>query len=175
MISRKKYKRVTLEDIMRKLEVMETNYNQLLDKFDKVAALNDKFNNNTEEIMVEIKDREHRARNIIIYNLDESAHTDLEKRITHDTGEVGSMMELAGIRAEQIVKVVRMGKKVTRARPVKVVFSSQDLVGEIWKNKSTILNNYSRKISIQDDRMEMQRTYYRKIREELDQRKQAGE
>ncbi|KAL3286564.1 hypothetical protein HHI36_001066 [Cryptolaemus montrouzieri] len=87
MISGKKSKKVTLEDKMRKLEVMETKYNQLLDKFDKVAnenkvlkselgdineqvaALNNKFNNNTEEIMAEIKDKEHRARNIIIYNL----------------------------------------------------------------------------------------------------------
>ncbi|KAL3273677.1 hypothetical protein HHI36_015107 [Cryptolaemus montrouzieri] len=126
-----KFDKVANENKVLKSELGDIN--------EQVAVLNDKFNNNTGEIMTEMKDREHRARNIIIYNRYESALTDLEKRISHDTGEVGSMMELAGIRAEQIDKVVRMGKKGTRARRVKVFTSPRACWENLEEQKCNVL------------------------------------
>ncbi|KAL3268901.1 hypothetical protein HHI36_007988 [Cryptolaemus montrouzieri] len=95
-----------LNDVMKKLSKMERKNNLLLDWLDKVTeenqllkselgdiknqveTLSGRLESNTEEVLAEMKDREYRARNIIVYNLDESKHADLDERIKHDKNEV---------------------------------------------------------------------------------------
>ncbi|KAL3281308.1 hypothetical protein HHI36_004519 [Cryptolaemus montrouzieri] len=174
MILSKRPSKLTLEDLMNKLNKMEAKYNKLLDELDRAAAenkllktelgeckeemaiLDEKLDRNTDDIVAQIREREHRARNIIVHDLSESASASLEEKIQHDINVISKLVELANIR--DIERVIRIEKRGAHARPIKVVFSNQGLVGNIWRNVSQILNNSRSKVSIQDDRTDQQRS-----------------
>ncbi|KAL3282177.1 hypothetical protein HHI36_005371, partial [Cryptolaemus montrouzieri] len=70
-----------------------------------MAILDEKLDRNTEDIVAEIRERECRARNIIVHNISESASASLEERIQHDRNVISKLVELVNIREDDIEKI----------------------------------------------------------------------
>ncbi|KAL3281371.1 hypothetical protein HHI36_004581, partial [Cryptolaemus montrouzieri] len=146
---------ITFQDVMSKLNSIENKYDMLLSKFDLLVKENTSLKSeltfvknefeilkkgtlNSEEVISEINDRSSRARNVILLDVKESAHVNLNDRIAEDMKEVAQL--LAGIVSTDIMKVLRVGKKDNRSRPTKVVQSSADVALKVLKNKTVIRN-----------------------------------
>ncbi|KAL3273616.1 hypothetical protein HHI36_015048, partial [Cryptolaemus montrouzieri] len=95
---------ITLQDVMSKLNSIENKYDMLLSKFDLLVKENtylkselnvvenefeilNKLTLNSEEVISEINDNSSRARNVILLDVKESAHVNLNDRIAEDMKE----------------------------------------------------------------------------------------
>ncbi|KAL3287386.1 hypothetical protein HHI36_001859 [Cryptolaemus montrouzieri] len=116
-----------------------------------------------------------RGRNIMLFNLKESNRNELQERIADDVSKISEILSPANVSREQIVKVLRLGKKSNKNRPTKVVLDSQDIALKVLKNKTAVSGATNEKISIFEDRTVLQRTYLNNVRDQLQQRKEAGE
>ncbi|KAL3269965.1 hypothetical protein HHI36_009020 [Cryptolaemus montrouzieri] len=72
--------------------------------------------------------------------------------------------------------VVRLGKRGPKNRPTKVILTCRDNVMKLLKNSFNINNAFKdRKISLSDDRTDLERTFLNEIRDKLQERLEAGE
>ncbi|KAL3286445.1 hypothetical protein HHI36_000952 [Cryptolaemus montrouzieri] len=149
---------------------MDTNYNTLLSKLESLERENRALKNELKvvnyEVVVlkhnkqglnfsEINDMLYRSNNVIIYNLTLSS---------------------AKLTRGDIPKVVVVGKKGPKNRPTKVILTCRDTVMKVLKNSFNIKNAFKdRKISISDDRTDLERTFLNETRDQLHERLQAGE
>ncbi|KAL3273636.1 hypothetical protein HHI36_015067 [Cryptolaemus montrouzieri] len=109
---------------------------------------------NVEIISAEVNDRIIRSKNIMIYDLKESSKAEVADRIDDDRRKVQKLLTGIDIKPDELVKIVRIGKKRGRdgkSRPAKDVFSGPDEVAAILKNKKKIVESSTQKISIGPD------------------------
>lgn len=126
-----------------------------------------------EVICNEIRERENKASNIIIYNIDECQDKKIEERIRYDNQKVSEVMMKIGVN-DMFSKVIRLGKNETgKCRPIKVVFNEKSSVHKVLKNKYKLKNES--KLIIATDQTTMQKLFYKKVEEEFKSRKQLGE
>ncbi|KAL3282831.1 hypothetical protein HHI36_005994 [Cryptolaemus montrouzieri] len=190
--------KVTLDNIMMQLNGIETNYNGFNGKYGRLLEMfelqveenktlkselcevqkelaNLKNDNNPQNIIDEVNETVNRAKNVMLFRLAESGHEALDARINHDTDVVAKILAPANVVHSDIVKVVRMGKRVVPSRPTKVVFPNSEIAAKVLKCRSSILSASKGKIYLQADQTMMQRTCITNARKQLDQRRQAGE
>ncbi|KAK9892642.1 hypothetical protein WA026_021019 [Henosepilachna vigintioctopunctata] len=171
MINCVKQKKVTLEDIMLKLNGMGSKYNILLEKFLKqdidyrtlktelfgvkkeLGEIKNKKDNtvDSEEIISEIMDRSSRSYNVMIFNLLELGDPVLNTRIKHDKDSIANILRPANVSDNEVVRVLRMGKRGVKNRLAKVVFPNPEAARSVLRSRSVILENCSHKISINAD------------------------
>ncbi|KAK9884128.1 hypothetical protein WA026_005081 [Henosepilachna vigintioctopunctata] len=111
----------------------------------------------------------------MIFNRPESGDPVLNTRIKHDKYSIANILTPANLSDNEVVRVLRMGKRGVKNRPAKVVFSTPEASKRVLRSRSVILENCKQKISINADQTPSQRTYLSDVRNRLDQRRQAGE
>lgn len=125
----------------------------------------------------ELKDRDARKQNIIIHNLPESTASNSAEREKDDEVAVKNLVE-EGLETEVIsTKCVRLGRKSEgKCRLLKVVISNVEMKKQILRNASRLKNNEAyANVFITNDLTYQERQQQRKLRSELNQRKEAGE
>lgn len=127
-----------------------------------------------EEIFEEIGEREKRAYNIMIYNIEESEEEIPSDRVKADKIKIKETLKLVGhdLKEDDIDRVIRIGKKMNSHRPIKVCLRNTQVVKEIL-SRSYMLKNST--YSISADRTKMQMNHFKKIRNEFKNRVDSGE
>ncbi|KAL3282655.1 hypothetical protein HHI36_005830 [Cryptolaemus montrouzieri] len=105
----------------------------------------------------------------------ESNHRDIQKRIDQDIKKSLEIICPANVTSDEIVKVLRQGGRSNKIRPTKVIFSSEDVALKVLRKMSVILSTNKDRISLYEDRTEMQRSYIDTVKDGLKVLTQAGE
>lgn len=125
----------------------------------------------TEALLSEIRSREQRSNNLMLFGVPESANSSRQQRIAEDTRRVGDVMRTLELEI-QALKVLRVGKVGARPRPLKLVLSSRLDVNECLKNRNKLRGSDFR---IASDQTELQRSHLRELRGQLKTRVDNGE
>lgn len=111
----------------------------------------------------------------MVYNAKESVSSNLSERIEADRAVVKEVLQNLGMenKSENIIKVLRVGRGNTKkARPIKVILSSSQMVKDILKTKSRL---YGSDLRISLDLTKIQQEQLRVIKAELKNRQEKGE
>jgi hypothetical protein len=123
-------------------------------------------------IISEVSDRQLRSRNMIIFNVPESDDNIISE---NDSSVIKSIFDSLAI-VMTPTAIIRLGRKSTKPRPLKITLQDASDVYVILKNKhklrSTTSYSYFR---ISMDRTQMQRDQLRNIYTKLVERKAGGE
>ncbi|KAL3290035.1 hypothetical protein HHI36_023407 [Cryptolaemus montrouzieri] len=96
----------------------------------------------------------------MIYDLKDASKTEVADRIDDDRREVQKLLRGMDIKPDELVKIVSLGKKngsEGKSRPAKASFSGPDKVAAILKNKKSIVESSTQKVSIGPDQTPLQR------------------
>ncbi|CAG9814813.1 unnamed protein product [Phaedon cochleariae] len=117
-----------------------------------------------ETMFEELNERQIRSNNIMIYNVKESSSEEISERIEADKKEVSKIMQkmdMSEATNNSIMKILRVGRAGgPKHRPVKVVFSNNQIVKQLLKSKMKLL---STPIRISDDQTRMQQDMFKKL------------
>ncbi|CAG9760600.1 unnamed protein product [Ceutorhynchus assimilis] len=117
-------------------------------------------------------ERKNRAKNIIIFNVNESKAKTLAERNLDDDRTVGAVFENFDINKDGF-RSFRLGKYVAdRAWPIKVILESEADAKNILKNRKNISIPGVR---VNNDQTNMQRDYYRGVKAELQRLVESGQ
>lgn len=127
--------------------------------------------NQGDEVFQEIEDRKRREKNVMVYNISESTEENVEARIQFDTQQVSNLF--IGILGDEApVKVIRVGKKGNKPRPIRVIFANESVVTKILKNRNKIS---PAAIKVGPDRTFQQRAHFKELKKQLEERNDRGE
>lgn len=132
-----------------------------------------------EEVAAEVADRARRSKNLIIFGVvEQSQNLSSNDRKYADVAQVQDILKVLqpDISAADI-KPIRLGKHSSnKNRPIQVNFDTDEKVRDVMKNIKKLANTkYHKKISISYDRTPKQQAFYRKVKNELQERINAGE
>lgn len=128
-----------------------------------------------EEIFMEVNERINRACNLMVFNVPESSSNNIQEKIENDKVNVIDIFNKMGKSEAQqeIVKIVRVGRQQdSKLRPIKVVFSSNEVVKDLLKNKRKLFNHPAK---VSYDQTNMQREMFKTVWNDLKVRKNNGE
>lgn len=160
------------------IELLERRISDLAGRIDNSSSSNPAVcsglpvASDPEFLLRELKDREKRCSNLMLFNAAESSSSDVKQRIADDTRIVRTVMDTLGAGHVGLVKVVRLGKRGNKVRPVKLVLSSRNDVIECLKHKHRLSDTVYR---ISADLTELQRSHISDLRKELKVRVEHGE
>ncbi|KAL3289870.1 hypothetical protein HHI36_023260 [Cryptolaemus montrouzieri] len=104
---------------------------------------------------------------------------DLEKEVRKLKEELLMLREsnenIIDIKEDVIEKIIRVGKKGTKSRPMKIVLSNSGIARTVLRNESKIMESYGRDIAVSPDQTVMQRTHLKRVLGKLEQREKDGE
>lgn len=123
-----------------------------------------------ENLLYELKERENRKFNFILFNCPEST-TDINEIARNVTDHC------LGRETQSDLQVFRLGRVVAgKNRPIKVICGSSGLASEVIRfSKKIKTHNNLKHLSISEDRTPQQLQEYRKLKQQLDERIKAGE
>lgn len=129
---------------------------------------------NINEIIAELNEREHRKKNIMVFGLSEHQNnTQADK----DTGF--EIIKVANPNASDNIKLFRVGKpnvNTTKPRPMKIILNSPEEAIQVLRNVNEIKKMKSfENLIITSDKTPNQTLHYKRIKEELSTRTNAGE
>lgn len=129
----------------------------------------------TEDIISEATERQKRASNIIIHNLEEGDENGtLQSKEMDKTATIKLLNNHAGINLNNI-QVFRLGKPIpNKIRPLKVLLNNTNDAITILKNYKNNLPQGSN-LQITSDKTLKQREFMKKLQQELQQRMSTGE
>ncbi|KAL3288540.1 hypothetical protein HHI36_002980 [Cryptolaemus montrouzieri] len=113
----------------------------------------------------------------MIYDLKGSSKAEVADRIDYDRREVQKLLTGIDIKPDELVKIVRIGKKNERdgkSRPAKAVFRGPDTAA-ILKNKKKIVESSTQKSSIDPDQIPLQRKILSGLRQQIEDKISNGE
>lgn len=144
--------------------------NKIAEYEDKIKKLESRDMEASEsELITEMLDRQKRAKNILIFNLTNTSHT-------NDNNIVQNILSAMGLDTVP-VKIKRFsGNGSDTERPVKVVFPEETDVYSVLKRKKKLHDHPIYKlIRISPDKTVRQREYYKELLEKVNERKSNGE
>lgn len=132
-----------------------------------------------EEIIEEINERNKRQRNVVIFGVTEpNQNLSNEARENSDKAEVSDILHtvLPELNTNNI-KPIRLGRFITeKIRPIKIRLDNEVDVIKVIRHSNTLKNSrFNNKVFISVDRTPRQLEYFKKIKDELNRRKNAGE
>lgn len=127
----------------------------------------------------ETNDRQSRKNNFIIYNSTELRNGTKEEQYAADRAIVIDILKSLNFQ-EEAISVTRLGKfdssAVSKKRPIKVKLLSDTNISAIIRNFNTLKINESFKdLSVSPDRTPFQCNLYKKVKNDLLERKRNGE
>lgn len=195
---------VSLNDIMDKLNRMESRYDVLLAKYEEQMKINadlkaeiadirmklhngsdsdesptiSSYNDLMSESIREMSERQLRQKNLIIFGLNEATPTDINTRGELDVITAKDIIHkcFPGANTQQL-KVFRIGREQpSKKRPIKVILQSANEVRDIIRNVNEIkkLDKY-KNISLSFDKTPKQIEEYKALKETLTARLRNGE
>lgn len=127
----------------------------------------------TESIVAELNERDARSRNVIMTGILESTGQNKDERIKSDQSEVMKVLKTIVTSVQEPQKIFRLGKySSNKTRPLKLTFQSQDLAKNILKNRNNLRDD---KVKLYPDQTPQQRSYVKKLSQELEDRIKKGE
>lgn len=127
-----------------------------------------------EKFISEIRDRNLRASNVIMYNVPESTCQILHEKAAEDKGKVDEIVRMCSSNPVEIKSVIRLGKSShDKSRPLKVVFKNEADAIEVLRNKKNLPASVP--VRINNDLTPMQREYLNSLRNQLQERIGKGE
>ena len=173
------------EKIKACLPAENTNTNPNKDE----KMIEDKVKIQIEQSFDELKDREDRKNNLIVFNLKESTKEDINEALSEDLTQLKEVLKLTNPEmSENVIKdlstenVIRLGRKMknnendNKVRPVKLTLPSEKtkykIIRNTYKLKSSPTNS---KIGFKFDLTRQQQAEERALRQELERRKEAEE
>lgn len=127
---------------------------------------------NHENLILELKDRCDREKNIVVAGVTEKNDKSFRERQNHDSEEITKMLVLLNENCPRPIKTLRLGKYTPgKNRPIKVTFTSNDTPKLLLRNKAKLPEN----IQIYSDQTPTQQRYLKSLKEELKRRLETGE
>uniref|UniRef100_A0A1Y1MPT1 PHD-type domain-containing protein n=1 Tax=Photinus pyralis TaxID=7054 RepID=A0A1Y1MPT1_PHOPY len=128
-----------------------------------------------ENLIQEINERQRRANNIILFNIEESTSANSQDQIDHDLNKAVNIVGAVNVITTGI-KAFRLGRtRVSgKMRPLKVILNNPSGALVVLKSKLVLKETFPG-ISISDDQTTMQRNHLQKLRTELQDRLSSGE
>lgn len=118
----------------------------------------------------EIKDRERRSTNIMVYNVEESSHQDVSATIN----QVSKIFHIMNINEDHISKVIRIGQvKKDSKRPIKIILKERNQVSLVLRNKHKLKGKIN--CVIDTDKTNLERSVYKKVHVKFKKRLEDGE
>ncbi|CAG9815948.1 unnamed protein product [Phaedon cochleariae] len=121
----------------------------------------------------EIQDRADRARNIILYNVQESQAQEYSERIKFDEEQCQNVLDHLNVQGGEF-KAHRLGHPNNKPRPLKISFSDNNIALNCLKNKRKLVAEET-PIRLSADQTPTQREYFKKVKEEFNTRIGKGE
>jgi hypothetical protein len=134
------------------------------------------------ELWEEQVEVEKRKCNLVIWNLKESAKTEIEEKKRDDLAAVKLLLsKVVEIEEGEVVEPVRLGKGTqvgTRPRMLRVTVKSEDKKKEILRKAPELnanIRDQAKRVYINPDYTQKQREQQKKLRDEKKRRTDAGE
>lgn len=192
-------KEYTLKDVMEKLEVIDDKYTNLLQKYEEQMIINENLlleieklkekvtkleseepvapSGHAAEAIHELKDRDYKRKNLIVFGLKELDSEEAEERKAHDMGAISTMLEsnFTEVSRDKL-RVYRIGRREQgKVRPVRVIMASETDVRKVIKHASNIKNSPQYLgLGFSTDKTKQQLQEYKLIKEELKNRVDKG-
>lgn len=157
-------------------ESLKGNLNELVKKVEEISSHDNPVlkKNTIEPAIEEIKEREKRSTNVVIFGVPEPVVEDREQRVQREMSAVRALLEKAGddIRTDDI-KIHRVGKyNKDKVRPVKIILPSRELALRVLKQRQKI--NTDGGIYVKSDQTPLQRQHMKALLRELEERTKNG-
>lgn len=154
-----------------KIDTLETEINKLKTMVE-TSGQNIVSISNKEDLLYEMNDRNNRASNIIIFNVNESKKATAQQRQSEDSKTVDNILQNFNNIDQNNIKNFRLGKfEPNKSRPIKVVLKSVEDAKYVLKNRNLAAGQG---VKIVGDQTKMQRVYYKWVKAELDKLIQSG-
>lgn len=125
-----------------------------------------------EDLILELKDRCDREKNIVVVGILEKNDKNLYSRRIYDNEQVMKVISPLYENCPVPNKTIRLGKYIpNKSRPVKIYFESTDTPRHLLRNKTKLPEN----IQMYADQTPTQRQYLQSVKEELNERTDNGE
>lgn len=165
-----------LKDLMALIINLQNDIKEL--KAEKNSSKNN-FTLDFEEIVTEVSERQKRKNNIVFFNVAEQDQSvPSTERQNKDKSEVINVITIVDPEISiSNIKPIRLGPFITgKTRPLKITVENEDIVKKILKNSKKVKSNQKYKNTILSaDRTPKQMEYYKKVKQELNDRIAAGE
>lgn len=153
-----------------RIEILETELNLLKSKFESSPDTAD-MHKMSDEVLTEFHERSERAKNLIMYNIPENDNNDKRIRIEHDKSHVTETLDKLGVQTNQL-RVIRIGSRSQRPRPVKVFLHDERLAKKCLSNSKNLKGTNIRVVL---DLTPFQRKQLKHTQSELKNRREKGE
>lgn len=172
MLCRQTFLKTKHSETDAKIEALESNVDKL-----ESAIQAPPTSNSLETMLAEIKERELRTRNIIIYGVSESHFEKTEERKKADKVEALRITRTADPNCPEPVNVIRLGKfNPSKIRPVRVSYESKNAAVSILRNSKNVKTDTAHTtIKIFPDQTPLQQANKKALKEELTRRIENGE
>jgi len=157
-----------LASITTKVETLEAN---ITSSNSKASILID------DNLISEMIDRQSRRNNLLLFNLPEALND--SSNASSDSTSIQNILDVLNLKSKPI-SVTRLGKpsssNTTKPRPVKLRFSDQKDIFELFSYRNKLKSNSTWKdIRFSSDRTKQQQEYMSHLRQELLNRQSNGE
>jgi CII-binding regulator of phage lambda lysogenization HflD len=125
-----------------------------------------------ESLILELKDRCDRERNVILVGIPEVTNKDFKSRQKHDLEEITKFMLKENCPAS--IQYMRLGKYTpSKNRPLKICFDNTDIAKYLLRNRTKFSENTT--VKIYSDQTPAQKQYLQNLKEEINRRLENGE
>ena len=167
-----------ISELVKKIDAL-TSHVMMLEK-NKVEDLDSLVEEKVKKYMDESKDQAERERNVILHNVPESESDEVKDRIAHDFEQTKSILQHLDVPDAVIIdKPVRLGKRGSdKPRLMRVSFADKNVKKSVVSHAAKLRESSSnafRKVYVTPDLTYQQRQANRKLREELQRRRESGE
>ena len=143
-------------------------------------SLSNEIKSEVKEATEEIFDKQRRATNILLFNLNESKNEALQDRIKEDNEKVDEIFQEIGMVKDSyhVERTMRLGKKGEKARPLKVCLqntSQRNQALKLAKNLKGNDNSNLQSVGIAPDLTLTERAQKKLLLDELSSRRANGE
>lgn len=146
-----------------------------IDNLKKSAAFNNANQLTPEAVITEVAERQRRASNVIVFNLEESDADTAPVRAAADKEQITKIIRKLPSVSSDSIQIFRLGRaEAGKIRPLKVILRTPADALEILRNKNKLKTN-NQNINFKSDETQMQRNYLAQLRSELQERQQRGE
>lgn len=160
--------KLTSENTEKRLEAVESDVNLLKNTAHSSVSKPTIY----EELLVEVKDRSARAKNVVIVGIPELKSSVPAERREHDQKEISKVIKTINSACPDPEKVYRLGKfKADVNRPIKVCYKSEEIAISLLRSKNKPVGN----IKIYSDQTLIQRKHLHELKKELETRIANGE
>lgn len=160
----------TLKQLKEDIDTLKSEMQKIKDE--KLQHQKENVNSiSSEQLITETEERKRRAKNLIIYNIDESNDTHATSRLEDDKNKViRAIAQICTIDTSRIT-AYRIGKfDANKKRPIKAILDSEENVITVLKNKNKIDSG----IKFASDKTKMQQKYLHDLIAKLDAMKTQG-